>query len=426
MLCTGCAGTGPAHIQAASVDDKGADTRQFETLRERVLSAVAKSDRRLAKRLGMGSQGVSLLFDENRAPAELSALFEFDRRQKTLEMERAELARVNASGVSGARDALLRFLDEELARVDQERDLPRGASAMVRSLSIDLPVRESREEDQRSEDQALAATLDHLRTSLDGGVAIGPMQLAELDDSLDLLEKRTGALSVTPGAVARFRVALSAAHAAPKEAILPWDVTSGRISRFAGPVPDDLEKRLEEAHARLASALAPTLPREREQRERLLSSAVAMLLASGECPEPGTPGPAGAAMNEPRVRAPVERRGMCALLSALADPSSGNDGVALLAADLALDLGRWSLAVHRSQRSPRDVFASAHAHSVALDELDTAHVFRFAMGHPTEAITLAWAVSLVAVDPMKRSAKWLSYGAIRPDEAMRLLGPPLM
>ena len=352
----------------------------------------------------MRAQGVALLFPENRAPAELSALFDFDARAKVIAEQRA---RVRSD------PALSRLFAEESARVDEERDLPRSASAIVRTLALDLPIDDTREEDVRSEDEALVATLDRLRGTLRDG-SLGPLQLAELDDALDPFEKRTTRLVATPGAVARLRVTLTSLKSAPKESIAPWDATRPRLEVFVGNLPSaaDLARAFDTSRAALAPRLAAIVPKERSDRERLVSAAAEMLLSSSStCPD--------ARLGE--VQAPIERRGLCVLLEALAK----NDPVALLAADLALDLARWAVAVHQARVDVAAAFANKHAH-VNVDEVDGAHLFRFALAHPIEAISLGLAAAIVARDPVKMAAAWRAKGPIRPDEARSVLDPGLM
>lgn len=407
LVITGAGCGAPAAVGGAS--EMGGPSREgaestVESSRQRAFAAVARVDRRLARRLGMKPQGTDLLFVENRAPAELAALFDFDVRAKVLLEQRTRAA---------SDRALTRLLGEEMARVEAERDLPRSASAIVRTLALDLPIDDTREEDVRSEDEALAATLDRLRGTLRDG-ALGALQLAELDDALDPLEKRTTRLVATPGAIARLRVALTSLEASPNESIAPWEVTRPRVELFVGPLssPSELARNLEVAHAALAPHIASALPKERNDRERLTSSAVEMLLSSArQCPDAGVAD----------VQAPIERRGLCSLLGAL----SKNEAVALIAADVALDLARWSLAIHHARVDVTKAFANKHAH-VPVDESDGAHLFRFALGHPIEAISLGLAAGMVARDPQKMAAAWLAKGPLRPDEARAVFGPGLM
>lgn len=408
LLVAAGSGCGAPTVQGARAEVGGASRDDsavtVESNRQRAFAAVARVDRRLARRLGMRPRGTDLLFPENRAPAELSALFEFDARAKVLLEQRRR---------AGTDRALARLLGEEIARVETERDLPRSASAIVRTLALDLPIDDTREEDIRSEDEALVATLDRLRGTLRDGV-LGPLQLAELDDSLDPFEKRTTRLAATPGAIARLRVALTTLKAAPNESIAPWEVTRPRVEVFVGSLSSSIElaRNLGAAHAALAPHIASALPKERSDRERVTSAAAEMLLSSArQCPEPG----AG------DVQAPIERRGLCSFLGAL----SKNDVVALIAADVALDLARWALAIHHERADVAKAFANKRTH-VPVDEGDGAHLFRFALGHPIEAISLGLAAAMVAREPQKLAAAWLAKGPLRPDEARAVFGPGLM
>jgi hypothetical protein len=405
----------PAESSGASTAETSA--RDAEATRQDTLAAVARIDRRLARRMGHRPEGVDLLFAENRAPAELAALFDFDARAKALARERwhVERVRTRAREESASLSALVRLLDEERARVEDERDLPRGASAIVRTLAIDLPVTATREEDLHSEDDGLVESLDRVRATVRDG-ALGSMQLAELDDSLDLFEKRTERLPRTPGAIARLRVALTSVKAAPSEAIAPWETTEPRVAVFTGPLPEAaaFDRTLREAHAALRARVEAVTPKGSSDRERLYSAAAAMLLSTApdaDCAEAGLP----------EVQAPIERRGLCIMLRAL----SKDDPVGLLAAELALDVARWSLAIHRGRADVASVFVSRQP-ALPLDEVDGAHSFRFAMAHPVEAITLGWAAALVARNPQKMAAAWIAHGALRPVEARAMFGAALM
>src|SRR5688572_14927534 len=183
LACVACGGTSAnAPLRVGSSETA---SPSVEAARERVFGSLARTDRRLARRFGLRPEGVALLFPENRAPAELAALFDFDARSRSLIDARTRLVR-DAAGQRGDEWlALERLIHEEITRVDAERDLPAGASAILRSLSFELPLRDIAEADVRSEDEGLAATLDRLRATLRDG-ALGTMQLAEIDDGLDL------------------------------------------------------------------------------------------------------------------------------------------------------------------------------------------------------------------------------------------------
>src|SRR6185369_9455757 len=131
------------------------------------------------------------------------------------------------------------------------------------------------------------------------------------------------------GAVARLRVALAGAQAAPSETVAPWDVTVRRVEAFAGRLPQDFEQSLESAHAALRAKLVPLLPKASTERAAIVERAVAKLSVSDdECREPGSP----------PISSPGERRALCALLRAARE----DDVAYMLAVDLALDVGRWA------------------------------------------------------------------------------------
>ncbi len=406
--CGGATPVASVHAPSAAAPSSA---ESVEAARERVFGSLARTDRRLARRFGLRPEGVALLFPDNRAPAELAALFDFDARSRALSDARSRLVR-DAAGQKGAEwQALERLINEELTRVDAERDLPAGTSTILRSLSFELPIRDTESANVRSEDEGLTATLDRLRATLRDG-ALGTMQLAEIDDGLDLFEKRTAGLPTAPGAVARLRIALGEVKAAPREVVPPWDATLARAGAFAGPLPSNLEKMIDDAHASLRKRITASLPKASGDRARVASEASATLLAAGECPDPG----------RRELRAPYERRSLCVLLERA---TRRDDPASLLALDLALDVGRWAILVHKRRADPRSTFAALGT-AVTLDESDGAHVFRFALAHPVEALTLAWAAALVADDPDTKARRWLAAGVPRPGDVQPLFSAAAM
>lgn len=377
-----------------------------EVAQRSVMARLAKTDRRLAHRLDMKPEGIALLFPENRAPAELDALFEYQKRGLEL-TNAASLIEATKQRVRPGYDwrGLDRLVAEEQARLADEKDMPLGASAMIRSLTFDLPKQGLSADDLASEDRGLATTIDRLRETL-SEQRLGVMQLAELDDQLDAFEKGTMGFATAPAAVARLRVALSQAKPRPTEDVPAWALTERRLGAFAGALPSDIDARLERAHGPLRQRLATLLPKSSAERARLASDAVIALLAPAPCPEK-----TGVA------REPVERFAMCTMLGMAA---KGEDVRSLLMLDLALDFARWALAVHRTRTKPSEAFAVLRTH-IPLDESDGAHAFRFALVHPVEAITLGWTAALVASAPQERAKRWLSGGAKTPGEMTPLL-----
>ncbi len=388
---------------ARSSDDELADARG------RLFGALAASDRRVAARVGKRPEGVSLLFAENRAPAELARLFAWEERESTLRAAGAALAGRYPDDPRWR--ALRRMVGEEAARLESERDLPRGASGIVRTLALDLPVRATAPADVHSEDDALAQTLDRLTGGLRPN-ALGPLQTRELDDALDVFEKRTTGLGATSAAVARLRVRLSEVTPAREESLAPWTLTAAHAAMFAGPLPDDLEARLDGAARAIEARLPSVLPKERDDRERIIDRAAAQLLAGEDCADVAPEG----------VRAPIERRGLCALLGSASGPDAAF-GLATVA--LAVDVGRWALRVHHAREPAERVFGALHP-IVPLDESDAAHAFRFALAHPVEAISLGWAASILGADPARNAAAWRGQGPVRPGEVGALVGAPVM
>ena len=90
--------------------------------------------------------------------------------------------------------ALSRLIDEEIARVTEERDLPRSASSLIDAVTMTL----TDGGDMARRDRWLASRLT-LVAQKQRELPLGGALRVELDDSLDPLEKKTGGY---PGALA--------------------------------------------------------------------------------------------------------------------------------------------------------------------------------------------------------------------------------
>ena len=351
--------------------------------------ALAGVDARLARRLGHVAKDTSHLFPEEAPASRIPALFDFDARLAVLRRAEAALAETPQ-----APERLL--VRQELARLENERELPRSGSAIVRSLVplLPAPFKPSLDAGQRaSVDEGLAKCLDRIGVSLKDG-ALGPMQLAEMDDSLDAFERGAAGLVATSAAVARLRISIQGSPPHRGEVLPGWEVTRRRVELFAGPLPADLSSALVVAERAFASANGAALNAPRQAREESGSRALARLV--------------GPAASEALPLPAPEQVPLHALLEALAQ---NEDPAGLL--ELSLVLGRWALALHQD----RTLLANVEGpRGLALDESDQARALRFALVRPEEALTLALAASTVLPAPAARARAWLAMGVPRPGD----------
>lgn len=314
-------------------------------------------------------------------------------------------------GAGLERELVGRIVAEERARLDEERSLPAGASALVRGIVetwTPLPSPEAAAE----RDEWLGRKLDQIRSSL-AGSALPRGGLLELDDALDPLERIAvpEELPSSAQAIARLRVSLGETPPASG----PDEARRGRIE--AGVRAHlGLAIDAKEIRARLERAEGATRAMAKEAvshaDERAVSRrAQELTLALGRCE--ASPSASGVRAMAP----PAERAAICGSLRALHEAA---DEVSHAAALVALHdetvVALWALALHADAVTPERAIASAHPFFGAQPERE-ARLIRFAEARPVAAIGAGLAANLLtragtasAADVRAAGELWLSFG----------------
>jgi hypothetical protein len=444
LAAGGCAGkTLPPSPAAAAVapeiDGRAGAIQLAEDVR-RALGRIAVTDPRFAKRLGARPSDDELRVPAVKALAEGDTdvsirdgaldFFSFTARARGLEeargiVERAPLpaadAKVTVPSIARLaleRELALRVVAEERARLEEERSLPRGASALVRGIvdtwSPPASVRAAAERDQW-----LTARLDQIGGSL-AGATLPRAALLELDDALDPLERlaQPESLPSAAGAVARLRIKLGETSSSSLPGTRQAQVEAGVRAHLGLSLgAKDLRTHLEEAE-RATRALAKESSRRAEEGgksteagERAIAKrAEELTLSAGTCDAPAA---------DSRVRSmmpPSERAPICGALRATED---AKDDVELAASLVALHdatvVALWALALHAEGAPPERAIASVNPFFGAQPERE-AHLIRFAEANPVAALGAGLAAELLtrggasAADAGARGKRWLAFG----------------
>ena len=422
----------------AAADDEAARIAKLREDEEHVLEVIAASDPRFAVRVGgakeerLHAASVKALANGDAdAGIEDGALdfFSFTARARSIEEAEAIVAHTpsfeidvktdstRAADAQLERELLVRLVAEEHARLDEERTLPRSASALVRGLVETWGAPESRHAAELR-DARIARRLDEVRASLAGPDA-SRATLAELDDALDPLERiaTPGDYSKTAQAIARLRVALGDAKPRVQEDDASWPRLQAALRVHLGltSTARDLRAHFEDAERALRAEASARLSGAHLDEHDLAKRADALTLASASC---------AATVGGSRLRAfppPPERAPACGALHALAD-SSGEAG--LLAAVIALHddvvVALWALALHEAHATPGHAIENAHPFFGAQPDRE-ARLLHFAAARPVAAIGAGEIASALETIDVPFAVEWLARGDVPIDIARRML-----
>ena len=412
VFLAACAGTPVRGVGAP--EEHGAS---FEPLEDEVLHDLALVDGRFARRAHLAPSeqdlqrvAMAAMLHEDPSVAVVDGAidpFSFDARLRGLDTVRTKEAALPLDPPHASeRELLVRVVDSETARLDDERKLPRSASALVRAV-VDgwRPPRDAHEAGE--DDRWLAGRLALVRASMKNA-PLDVVRARDLDDALDALEGRARGLTATTQEILHLRDALEEAGAAPAAgAASTWELVGPRVEAELGPITVET----------LARELAATEKSLRERAVKLLGEAWfrtdADLFAFGPCID-AVPGS--------RVRslaASPEREAGCHLRHVVATTEVEEARVLATLLDHVV-VAEWALDVARGTSTLAHAEGEHHLLMPALPHVRSRYE-RVAVARPVAAIVAGVTAQLLADAPGARAKAWATLGDVPLDVARREL-----
>lgn len=347
---------------APADEDSEAARSGFHAAEKDVIVGLCAVDRRLAQRMrrtptekDLGAIGMRVILAED-VGAEIvdGAIdpFSFDARRAALD---ELLARARAAPTTKStrldHELLVRLVEAERHRVDEERNLPFSASALVDAM-VKTWVPPQRAGDLARKDALLARRLSQIEASVREKTLPEPRR-TELDDALDGVEAIVGTAPFVASAAAlsRLRDALGESH--PRGST-SWDELRAGAAHHLGvtlPQPEVLDARFARAEAELRVAIRARASKLADTDERALErKAGTLLLGDGAC-RFDVP---AEAVGVRSVGPPPERLAGCHLVrQVMAARSPEDELLALYIIHDHLALARWAIGgVASPDRSP--------------------------------------------------------------------------
>ena len=418
VFIAGCAAT-TALPQPATGRDPASARAAFERGEDEVLRELAAIDARLARRSRLVPREEDLrrvvmtaTLREDPSVALVDGAidpFSFDARARGLDAAKQKLAALPPAGLE--RDLLVRLVDAELVRLDEERALPRSSSALVRAI-VDTWQTPRSIEEAGDEDRWLARRLGEIRGSLGATPPLDVTRARELDDALDALERLATGFTKATQELVRIREALEALGARPPaRPAADWELVSRRARAHLGISLEGLGGELIALEADTRARAERAMTDAHVGRDVLDARLPKEIFAAGPCND---------AVFDSRVRsmaAPEEREAGCHLrhLVAVADDDAAQ-AIALVVmhdhvvvATRALDVARGSSLAEAEAR---------HRLIAPVMPDRRARLERIALARPVSAIGAALTVSiLVDGEPRMRARAWLRVGEVPLDVA---------
>ena len=443
-LAVGCA---PAQAPLSS-DDKNDASRvvAFERAEDEILRDLAAIDRRIARRARIVPREddlervamAGILADDPTLAVVEGAIdpFSFDARGRGLAAAKKKIAALPARLPSVAqgmtptpaleRDLLARLVDEEILRLEEERGLPRSASALVRAI-VETWAPPKNADDVPARDRWLARRLDEVRAALEAGT-LDVVRARELDDALDALEHLVDAPGYREATqqLLHVREALEAQGTRKAaRAASEWAEIVRKLRGHLGVTrsPEEIDAALDAAEKEAAANARAAAERARIGVDELARRSSAVLFADVDCIN-AVPGS--------RVRsmaAPLERRALCNLTHAVANAQTDADlAVAFASLHDHIVVAQWALDVARGTVAVGE--ATARHHLLKPPGVDqAARLERIALARPIEAIGagIVAATLVRAADPAALARRLTDVGEVPLDVAdatVRPAAPP--
>lgn len=409
------------------------DPALFERAEDEVLRDLSAIDRRFARRARIEPSeadlrrvAMSAILNEDPTLAVNDGAidpFSFDARARGLEAVKQRVAKLPVGGRE--RELLARVVDAETARLEEERALPRSASALVRAL-VDSWSAPKDDRETAEDDRWLARRLREVREAMataDPRVALDVVRARELDDALDSLEHITSTLPFPHATqeLMRVRDALEAAASKPAaRATRDWDVVARRLGAQVGVTAstEQLAEAFASLEADLRAKAEPAVKGAGLDRDALADAIDRRLFVSGPCVD-AVPGSRARSMAAPREREPG-----CHLRKLVAGTHHENGeerAIALAAMHDHVVVATWALEVARGTGTIAEA-ESKHRLLVPVLPDTRARLERIALARPATAIGAGVAVRLLTTgDPAARAKAWAELGDVPLDIAEREL-----
>lgn len=429
VAVVGCgSGTKPAETPA---NDPAANVHAFEEAEEDILRDLAAVDRRLAKRAritpreeDLGKNAMKAVLAEDPTVFVVEGAidpFSFEARARGLAAIREKIAKMPANlpatsaGMTPSpafeRDLLTRLVDEEILRLEEERALPRSASALVRAI-IDTWPPPANIEEVGERNRWIARRLAEVRESM-AKATLDTVRARELDDALDALEHLIDApgFQKSLAELVRVRDALETQGSRPPQgAQSEWPDVARRLKTHVGltATPEAIERELDAAEKDLKKRAEAAVAAAKIPRDVLVARLASASFPPGDCLD-AVPGS--------RVRsmaAPPERTPACHLRHFVANASDDTSrAVALAAMHDHVVVAQWALDVARGQGA---LAQATNKHPLfALPTPDTmARLERLAQARPVLAIAAGELARILAAseDPAKKALAFNEMGDV--------------
>ena len=450
LLLVGACGSPPAPVPASGSREGTANAvASFQNVEDAVLRDLAAIDRRFATRAHIEpleedarrvTMGAVLAEDATLAVVDGAVdPFSFEARARGLSGVRARLESAppglpaSAQGTVAApaleKELLTRLVDAELVRLEEERALPRSASALVRGL-VETWRAPTSPQHAAERDRWLARRLDEMLAAVNatttrakgGSAPLDVVRARELDDALDALEHAIDAagLGHATAELVLLREALEAQGARPAAvAVSDWnDVARGMRAHLGLTFTSDvLDARLAAIETELRKGAALAMAKAHSSADVAETQAAPLVFGTAPCV---------VAIPGSRVRSmtpPPERAAACRLRSLLTSTTDDTSrAVALLVLHDHVTVARWALDVARGTATIAQTTTQHRPRSRPGPDV-IARWERIAVAQATVAIGGGLAAGLLygTGDPEVRAEAWTKLGEVPLDIAEREL-----
>jgi len=450
LLAIGACGAPPTPVPASGPPRDQADSvAAFAGVESEALQDLVAIDRRIALRARLDPRDEHLrritmpaVLAEDATLAVIDGAidpFSFEARARGLAAVRAKVESsprglpVGASGPLDApaleRELLGRLVEAELTRLDEERALPRSASALVRAIvetwRAPITAQLAAERDRwlaRRLDEVVAAVNATGDRAKAASAPLDVVRARELDDALDGLERvlEASGLALATARLVQLREALETQGSRPAAgAVSDWNAVSRGLGAHLGLVlrPEALDAKLGAMERALREAAMRALKKANVTADEAETKTAPLVFGRQPC-ETVVAGSRLRSMLPPPERDPACR--LRALQTAATDDAAR--AMALVVMHDHVTVARWALDVARgaatiAQTSGRNRPLSAPGPEV------TAKWERIALAQPAVAIGGGYAAGVLygAGDPEGRAKVWSELGEVPLDIAEREL-----